>query len=298
MKEHRSIIKENIPCWYELCWRAKKPALVLKIYKEFISNAKSLPVFEDSPIVKSLKEEFKFKKFVGNFSKNFGFDNAFIKESEDEDCITFVAKIPIIKKLLEIKCKYCNGSGKERAFIGMHGACLSCEGTGKTIDFDWRVADAISANFTILTSFVNPPETETSSQFLQLMTINTITGRGFSGLKGEYSIPLVKWLSLLSETESITEVVDAMRIADNRMFGSCTDRHRFLTFVDSKSGWLNISCPGERCGLAPSHGSTGYYAQKGLGYMFNCHNLDTSAQQITLLAGLSALNDKARKEGL
>ena len=46
------------------------------------------------------------------------------------------------------------------------------------------------------------------------------------------------------------------------------------------------------CGLNPSHD----HMDIGQGYEFSCHNTDTPAQQLTLLAGLAALHDLVRKD--
>lgn len=89
-------------------------------------------------------------------------------------------------------------------------------------------------------------------------------------------------------------MIQAMKTAYKRMFGpDHIDEYSFHAYVAYKGGWLNVGCPGNACGLNPtSQGVT----EKGKGYEFACHNVDTPAQQITLLAGLAALHDKARKE--
>ena len=288
----KTIIKENVPCWYGLSWRQKKPAIVLKIHKDFIASIK--PVSEDAPIIKSLKEEFKFKRFVGSFEGNFGFDDAFILAGEKENFVEFIIKIPKVKKWTNKNCSYCNGSGKE-IFVDSRRDCYHCEGTGKERIFDWQPAYRISANFTVFTTLAQFPKVETSAPFLQLMTINTTTGMDYALLDGEYCIPFVKWLSSLSRN-SIPEMIQAMKIAYNRMLGLRKfDQFHFRASVDFESGWLNVDCPGNSCGLNPAHGA-GYDMERGLGYEFDCHNVDTPMQQITLLAGLAALHDRARKE--
>lgn len=292
--EIKVITRENIPCWYELSWRQKKPAIVLKIHQDFIASIK--PVSEDAPIVKALKEEFKFKSFVGSFDGNFGFDNAFVRTGKKENFVEFVVKIPKVKKWEDEKCDYCKGSGKEK-FSDFRRECLHCEGTGKQCFYDWQGAYAISASFSVFTRLAHFPKIETSALFPQLMTVNTITGRDWHGgsLGGEYSIPFVKWLASLFGNNSIPEMVQAMKIAYNRMLGLHKfDQFRFRASVDYESGWLNVSCPGNACGLNPIHGA-GYDMKRELGYEFDCHNVDTPAQQITLLAGLAALHDRARK---
>lgn len=287
------ITRENIPCWYELSWRSKKPAIILKIHKDFIASMKSIS--EDVPIVESLKEQFKFNNFIGNFEGNFGFDNAFILTGEKENFVEFIVKIPKVKKWTNEDCSYCYGSGKE-IFVDSRRDCYRCEGTGKERIIDWHPAYAISASFSIFTTLARFPRVETSAPFPQLIIINTMIGMGLHGgsLGGEYSAPFVKWLSSLSG--SIPPMVDAMKISYNRMLGLHKfDQFDFRASIDYENGWLNVSCPGNACGLNPVHGS-GYDMERGLGYEFDCHNVDTSVQQITLLAGLGALNDRARKE--
>ena len=292
----KMITQESIPCWYELSWRGRKPAILLKVHKDFIASIK--PISEDAYIVKSLKEEFKFKSFVGSFGGNFGFDNAFIRAGEKGNFVEFVVKIPRVKKWTNEKCSNCQGSGKEM-FVGSRRDCLYCEGTGEERVFDWQPAYAISASFTVFTGLTRFPKIETSAPFPQLLTVKTITGREQHGgsLGGEYSIPCVNWLaSLFGTGPIIPEMISAMKIAYNRMLGLRKfDQFHFHASVDYKGGWLNVSCPGNACGLNPVHGA-GYDMDRGLGYKFDCHNVDTPMQQITLLASLAALHDRARKE--
>lgn len=209
----------------------------------------------------------------------------------------FIIKIPRIKKWTNENCGNCNGSGKE-IFIGSRRDCGDCEGVGQEVIFDWQSAFAISASFNVFTALARFPKMETSAPFLQLMTINTITDRGMHGgsLSGEYSLPLVKWLASLFGTGSLSEMVQAMKIAYNQMFGLReSEQSYFRASVDFEGGWLNVGCPGDACGLNPAHNAE-YDMKRKLGYRFSCHNVDGPMQQITLLAGLAALHDRARKE--
>lgn len=291
----KMITRENIPCWYELSWQKEPPAIRLRVHRDFIGSVK--PIFEEAPIVIDLKEEFKFKRFIGSFDGNFGFDNAFIRRGEKERFIEFIVNIPEVKKWTDEICGNCKGTGKEK-FVDFERECLFCEGRGKKYLLNWQPAYAISASFTVFTTLAQFPQIKTSAPFPQLMTIKTVTARGHYGgaIEGEFSIPLVKWLASLFETGPILETVDAMKIAYNRMLG-LREYHLFYfkASVDYKGGWLNVSCPGDTCGLNPVYGA-GYDMERGLGYEFTCHNTDTPMQQITLLAGLAALYDKARKE--
>jgi hypothetical protein len=293
MDEIKVITGDRIPCWYELSWREEIPAIVLGVHKDFIASIK--PILQDAPIVLTLRHEFNFGEFIGTFDGNFGFDNAFRRVEDSGDFVEFLAEIPKVKKQTNKRCDRCRGSGKEDSF---DSECLSCGGTGKEYEMDWRAAYAVSANFTIFTILANFPKIETSALLPQLLTIETVTQTGAHGgsLGGEYSIPLVRWMSSFGANTEIPEMVKAMKMAYDRMLGLREfNKLDFRARIDYEDGWLNVDCPGEACGLNPNHGSE-YNMKQGLGYGFSCHNTDTPMQQITLLAGLAALHDRARKE--
>ncbi|MCX6731489.1 MAG: hypothetical protein NTX55_00665, partial [Candidatus Parcubacteria bacterium] len=142
-----------------------------------------------------------------------------------------------------------------------------------------------------------PPEQDTLAGFPQLLVVETMFRKEMHGgsLWGEYSVPLVNWLSALgNERTEITDMTQAMIVAYTHMMGdkflSC---HDFWAVVENQRGWLNVNCPGNACGLNPSCGHEWKY---GDGYEFTCHNVDSPVQQLTLLAGLAALHDRARRE--
>jgi len=114
-------------------------------------------------------------------------------------------------------------------------------------------------------------------------------------LGGDYSVPLVNFLRSFAPGTEITEMKDAMILAHRKMFGK-NDKYAIYEMeakVAYENGWLNTSCPGNACGLNPADS---WGLEKVGGYKFSCHNVDTSAQQIVLIAGLAALCDKYRKE--
>lgn len=111
----------------------------------------------------------------------------------------------------------------------------------------------------------------------------------------KFSVALCDWFRKLG-TGPIPEMVEAMKIAYNhtqRIRGSSSVFY-FRASIDYSNGWLNISCPGNACGLNPWHNAV----HNTGGYEFADHNVDTPFQQLTLLAGLAALHDRARKEGV
>ena len=164
-------------------------------------------------------------------------------------------------------------------------------------EFDFVPSFTISASLAILFDLLQFPEYTTSSPVPQLAVLQSgVNSNGMHGapLGGEFSIPVRKWLASLGEHTSISEMTESMRTAYRKMFPfrfRYYHEHDFHASVDYHNGWLNISCPGNACGLNPTRIEDG-----DKGYKFSCHNLDTPMQQITLLAGLAALHDRARRE--
>ncbi len=293
------IERENMPCQYELSWDEKTPAIVIRMHRDFIEGCS---VSSEAPLISHFLAEFGFSVFdcfkANLFGEQiFGFDGAFQKVGEKKDFIIFEARIPQVEKQLNEACHECDGSKQDKSLEGEK--CLYCKGTGREMVMDWRSVYAISATFTVffaLASLRHCKKDKTSCAFPQLITVETITEKKQHGgsLDGVYSIPLAGFLSSLGPNTEIAEMTEAMVGAWGKMFGEIDkyQRYSFWAKVAYKNGWLNVSCPGDACGLHPadSMGPT-----LGEGYKFSCHNVDSPMQQISLLAGLAALCDKARK---
>lgn len=289
MREFKWIIRENIPKWYEISWQNNPPAIVFRMHEDFIAN---LNVdLEHTPFVESYKKDFKFQQFSGDFNQDIGFEGAFKHIGEKDGFIEFLIEIPRIKKETNEICSRCNGSGRDE---DLDMDCLSCSGTGKAYIMDWQKANAISASFTLFTELLTYcHKIDTSAISSQLLTIATATGQSVHGgsMSGEVSIPLTEWLNSLGNHAEIPEVVQVMEIAYNQMFGLQDFDEYSFHFRIEKNGKFILDCPGDACGLHPSDWNT----KEGEGSKFSCHNVDNSAQQLTLIAGLCALLDAYRK---
>lgn len=285
----KMLTRNNIPCWYKLSWDNEKCAIVLYVHKDFIRFTGEIS--SDSYEVKEFMEDFGFKKFYGGFDKDFGFDESFVFAGEDDDFVKFLINLPTVKKRTDDPCQYCNGSGED--FIGQR--CLFCGGEGKEYVYDKGAVYAMSATFSIFSTVSRFLEEETTSSVPQLLTVNTITTKDIHGgaLCGEFSIFLCDWLRAHGPS-IVSEMIGAMKNAYVKMLGpSYVHDHDFKAHIADNKGWLNVSCPGNACGLNPSWGSDMYY---GKGYEFSDHNVDTPMQQLVLIAGLSALSDKVYKD--
>jgi len=279
------VLHENIPCWYEISWQETPPALILKIHKEFIDSTEH--DFTQAPIIKHFKSELNLPEFEDDFNKNIGFGGIFKYKGEKDNFIEFLIEVPQVKKYPGTKCKECGGTGwnEERDM-----RCFYCEG-GKKWTMDWKDATKISATFTVLTSWLMYPQINTSCFYYQMMTVQTITQNNIHGgsLSGDCSIPFKIWCESKGRVE-LPEVIDAMKAAYRKMVGLREfSEYSINAWIDN--GKFILNCPGDACGLHPSD----WHSCKEEGFEFSCHNVDSSIQQITLLAGLACLCDTIKK---
>ena len=280
------LIRENIPCWYELSFSKQTPGILLRLHNDFLA-ASEIP--QSPPITDHYKEEFGFKNFGLNFQTDIGFEGALKFHGEKGDFHEYLIPLPKVLKQTNQRCGLCEGSGKDWA----KDECFSCRGTDKQVVPDYTCAYVISATLSILTDFLCLLEKPTRSRLPQLLNLQVICQQGMHGgsLGGEYSIPLVQWLVAQGSHKKVPEMVSAMRTSWTYMMEDKDDLLKFRASIDYPNGWLNVDCPGDACGLHPMRD---IYSNNG--YEFTCHNVDTPAQQLTLIAGLAALHDRVRKE--
>ncbi len=262
---------------------------MLRIHEDFVASFRPLP--SDDLVVQRFLKEFDFKDFNGELipGGDFGFDSALKYIGQNGGFLEYWIPTPLCRKVTKEKCGMCDGEGKSE----FHDPCIFCDGDGKETGYDYKEAFAVSTSLSTLFDLMSFPELETSSKVPQLMTIQTVTHSGFHGssLGGEYGKELVDYLR--SRTAGrIPEMIAVMKAIHGEMEGRAVeyDSRRFEAYTQGKSGWwLNVSCPGDACGLNPTHDSDDY-----CGYQFSCHNVDQPMQQFTLLGSLAALHDLAR----
>lgn len=143
-------------------------------------------------------------------------------------------------------------------------------------------------------------------QQLDLETVCSNSAGYGHAIGGYVSAGLCSWLQqqrngdpdMFGRTRIPDEVVRAMKatwaaVAGKR-FGRWT---RECTGYVSEDGRFILQCFGNACDVAiypdQVHGRLGEHAVQ-----FGCHNLDTAAQQLTLIAGLARLCELARKDEL
>lgn len=286
-REFKTILFETLPCWHELSWENEGPTLVLRVHQSY---ANALSIKPDAPIVLSFQKTLELGDFKGDLRGNFGFNEALRNRGEKDGFYEFSIELPTIKVKTDSDCDRCGGTGRDADY---DESCIPCEGEGKELRYDWRRADEISTSLSILTLRLPYYDQEVPTAFPQLITFEASAGRRNSSLHGEIGIVLQRWLASGPENAQYPSAVTAMVTAYKKMFGSRLDmvaQHRFE--ASTNRGGLIVSCPGNGCGINPAD----WNFREGEGYKFSSHNVDTPAEQLTLLAGLAALHDIARRE--
>lgn len=285
-------MEKNVPCWYELGWDKETKSLILRVHKDFVKETMFFPTHDS--MIWSYKKEFGFLSYSYDFSgEHFGFDNAFKKREESGDFIEYEIKIPNLG--MEVICDYCSCTGKN----SFDEPCPICHGSKKKISYDFTPALAISASFTIFFKLAYQGRNmKISSKQFQLFEIETVTERNSVGngsaINGWFSERLTTWLRGL-QNSSFADIILAMKIANSQMYNGTNGIFESLQFDASigKKGRLILKCPGDASGIYPMSNDQGKED-----YIFGSCNMDSSVQQITVLTGLAALRDKARKAGV
>jgi hypothetical protein len=328
MLEFSLLDYENVPCWFELSFDQQEKAIIVRIHDEFLGKIKAKEK-QLWPYSENLKKDFDFSSFQGEFIPgNFGFDGALQCAGQKNDFWELKAYIPILEQYRMKTCLYCQGNKRDMLFGGVcetcqgsgvvinmiicdscHGEklsyggdeCFRCKGKGKIPDLwmDWKTFQRIALSFSVVFNLLRTGEMkdyQTSSEKPQLLLVETavLAGNPYGApITGKYSPKLIEWIKTQQEG-NIKEVSGAMQTCWKQIHREANEIDLGYIWTDTrKTGWIYISCPGDRTGIHPALSHSIIHDQ---GYTFIDHNVDTTAQQLTLLAALGALSDKARRE--
>jgi hypothetical protein len=113
---------------------------------------------------------------------------------------------------------------------------------------------------------------------------------GSGGLSATLMPPVMPWLAKHDDNTQIQPVVDAMKKAYLHMWPEKSTWGRFGALF-RKPKRLDLKVPGDACDLG-----TEWSNHEGLdeGYTLEPHNVDSSLQQLTFIAGLAKLHDLVR----
>lgn len=173
------------------------------------------------------------------------------------------------------------------------------KGTRPQAENYWRDRFALSATLYILSNIARIFDGKSDSTRPQLFYMDLIAEKGLNG--GALSVDLTraftKWISLQEEHPNRPDIAQPMRRAYEYLTGIDTERLYRVEAMFRKPYWINLSVPGNACGLYPqSHyfetDADGNPAIKG--YPLLSHNADSPVQQLALIMGIAAMHDEAR----
>lgn len=285
------ITKKPVPSWYQISWDAEQRAIVIGLYQDIVSEV--FKGAENWRIVDSLIRNNKFRSFVSKPEEGFGFDDLGLKPIVTaDDFQRFALALPAVERLTDQPCSVCHGKKIDEFF---ERDCLYCSGTGRERIVDWSDLKRVAFSLMIFLMRLDDTDEPTKATTQQLMTLTTgyVSDRvqPQAPLGGAYSFPLAKWIS---ETTSLQGVVRAMKDAYSKMFL----RQSVLLGFRAEAmdhGRLHLNL-GMNCACLGVRSSSSQGLSKGEGHEFDSHNVDTLAQQMTLVAGLANLCDQAREE--
>lgn len=287
----KMIMYESMPRWYGLSWDAEKTAIRIRLNRELPRPEKVWDIGNTDIIV-----QHGFHLFESDLDgKWFGFDRALeIVKRPSGEYREFIGKLPQVRIQARRKCFSCEGKGE------YHGGekCFSCDGTGKEYDLKWRRAEALAMSIGILLDPFEYNEQETHSEDHQLLTVYLFIVEGDAPIWGMIGIPLHHWVHQHPQYTEFTDCVDAMKQAYGRMMGESRVKSSspfdFRARVySSNNHHIAFDCPGDACGV---YGGPDDDPGDNKGYPLSSHNVDSAIQQLTLLAGLAALHDRADRE--
>jgi len=258
------------------------------VHRDFAIHANANPIPVNAPGVEYFKRQFGFEKFGMVFGFDLGFEHSLKFLGMNRDFFEYHIPTPVCRKQGG-PCQGCGGSGKDE--FHYDGTCFNCDGKGKSVYYDYKEANAILASLTLLFETLQFPEIVTSSKQFQLISVFVGVDLNRVGIGGEFSAEVVYYLS--RSMGDVPAMVTAMKAAHTKMEGEMKEFYlsSFRASVDDRNGWLNVSCPGQACGINPSHVSR---FGTNEGYEFSDHNVDQPIQLLTLLSSLAALHDLVR----
>lgn len=229
----------------------------------------------------------------------FGFNNSHTV-SENNDTVVLATSLPVIEKLDDEPCRFCEGTGRRHY---SEDICFHCNGTKRKVEYDPADAIAISATHTLLFDLLRAvsPNIQLDIGTRQLLHLQLCTSIGAHGgsLGGVFSPELVGWLEEQGHRRHLPEVEYTVQAVWKYMHPISratwdNDPVQFRTSIRD-DGFLTIDCPGDACGIHPE---TFPPYEEDMGYRFDCHNVDSSVQQLTLLCALGKLSDMALEVGV
>lgn len=265
------VSRENLPAWYELGVDANTD-LIVRVHRQALDFLRAIE-WSSAPIISFFQEKVK-TPFIEPSEERWGFGEVLSWEAADQkqDFIDLRCPLPVI---FDPK-------------------------TGRDEPGAWRVSVTLSVLFLALNTIIEKTDCPSS----QLLAISDFCYAGYiedETQTGYFSVcispSLCRWISKQEDNSQRQEIISAMQEADRHMWRpeESFDDYGFKAWF-RQPRWVHLDCPGYSCGLDPDPGDYGSLSLEE-GYQLLPHNVDTALQQLTLLSGIAALYQLARKEG-
>ncbi len=261
---------DNKPTVYDLGVGVGSKSLTISIHNEVLANIQDLLSKPTIPLLASLRKQLQLPEFIRLGEQPlWGFGPVLGNLPSKKDNYSLVeCQLPIVNK---------------------------------TVDFrkaNWETAYATSATLNLLFSYLETLDDIEipDNGFYQLVHAQLLTAEGMHG--GSLFVTLAKtlmpWLASQPNESGSRNIGNVMKLAYEHMVGhnNIFDQSDFRVWFRQPK-WVNLSVPGNACGLDP----TDYYDRQGEGYRLSPHNVDSPVQQLTLLMGVAAICESARKAG-
>lgn len=256
-------IKEvDVPAIYELGVGQVGKSLLIKIHSEAWDYITPILAQEKFPLRDILQQDFDLAPFEipSSQAAKWGFGGNITRAADDRD-----------------------------GWVSWQYSLPQAEG-----EIYWPTLYAGSASLNILFLTLGLIEEGSGYSKPQLIHINLHTAKGMHGgsLWVHVGKSLLPWLTTQEAESRHKGIEDVMKTTYGHIRGMRDlSLYRFLAYF-RQPHWINLDCPGDACGLDPEN-----YYDDGQGYDLTPHNVDSPLQQLTLLMGIAALHDEARKAG-
>jgi hypothetical protein len=255
------------PAWYELSLKGDT-TLCFKVHRVALAEIQKLK-WKGAPGVEDKMKRFKLPSFIAPCEGDCGFMNVFKSgKSENEHWIAWECELPKIKTYTT-----------ETEPSWQYTISIRC-----TLNMFFCIALWM---FEGNTGWHKP-----QLMFIEGICLPDSERRSSGDLSVTLMPPVMPWLAKHEDCTHIQPVVDAMKKASEHMWPRSSSHGRFEALFQ-KPKRLTLSVPGDACIL--SRGDFYDDASLDKGYTLHPHNIDSSLQQLTFLAGLAKLHDLVRE---
>ncbi len=290
-----SIMSLDQPRWWAVGWNSERSQITFRVHRGFTRRGKT-EIPPDAPGVLSLMRDCDLTSFSGTlFGESFGFDGGRLIRDQgdaDPDYAHFLLPLPLLRRVSGA-CQYCSDDAS------MREGCISCGGTGEERSIDWREVYALGGTVSLFADMLAYPDAPAPPWAMQLIELVISGSREQSGISGTFGAFVASWLigqPLHARLSFIEQAMHAARrclLGEDVLIDAHPDWHFYASVNDDfQSGWLNVSIPGNACGINPK----GTHFQPGFPYEFYDHNVDNAMQVLILLAGIGALCDRVDQD--